>query len=498
MDLGKNGQSVVVRQLVKLPIIDRVKVVKDIMMSQLATIHSQVQAIHSVAKALLDNDSPLLESSITLVEAVQRTHLDVDRHSRELLDNMRQARREVEGQTRVLLDAVQRDHAEARQQERLLLETLRDSQESARDQIDGLLDAVRTSRTETAQQEQLLLDTLRRGQDNAQHQAHWLREAMNTLVAVSESVAQQGSQIGTAVSELQGLVAEERQLLREVLERSAAPRPAESPHDRVILLPSWPSPEEPEVGLMVHLYSCLPSRTAVDIGANVGNVSSRLLEAGFEVFAFEPHPTVFYQLSDRFSKDANFHCFPWAVGSSDDSRSLHIASETPGSTRYPDSTLYSSLITHSMPDGLAFTGSVTVTVRSLESLHHSEHVPAAIGLVKIDTEGFDLEVIRGMGTHRYSVVIVEYWDEATPFGASGAMNRLDDMIKEMRRRDYHWYIVFYRVWGKEAVSFYCNHERSVENAFGNVFFFRDYTAFAEALKWCSAVLPVTYQTYRAR
>jgi hypothetical protein len=96
------------------------------------------------------------------------------------------------------------------------------------------------------------------------------------------------------------------------------------------------------------------------------------------------------------------------------------------------------------------------------------------------------------------VVIVEYWDEATPFGASGAMNRLDDMVKEMRRRDYHWYIVFYRVWGTETVSFYCNHERSVENAFGNVFFFRDYTAFAEALKWCSAVLPVTYQTYRAR
>jgi hypothetical protein len=145
-----------------------------------------------------------------------------------------------------------------------------------------------------------------------------------------------------------------------------------------------------------------------------------------------------------------------------------------------------------MPDGLVFTSTVPVTVRSLASLHGSSHLPPDIGLVKIDTEGFDLEVIRGMGPQRYPVVVAEYWDEAMPFGGSNATNALDALVKEMKRRDYAWYIVFYRVWGQTGTSFYCNHDRSVAYAWGNVFFFREHAIFAEALKWCAAVLPVTY------
>jgi hypothetical protein len=46
----------------------------------------------------------------------------------------------------------------------------------------------------------------------------------------------------------------------------------------------------PESGLISFLYSYLPARSVVDVGAHVGDVLETLLTAGYEVYAFEPFP----------------------------------------------------------------------------------------------------------------------------------------------------------------------------------------------------------------
>jgi hypothetical protein len=79
-----------------------------------------------------------------------------------------------------------------------------------------------------------------------------------------------------------------------------------------------------------------------------------------------------------------------------------------------------------------------------------------------------------------------------PFGKAGAFNWLESLVREMRQRDYRWHIIIYRVWGKTDISFYCNQTKSVNNSWGNVFFFQDYQIFTQALQWCAAVLPPTY------
>ena len=250
----------------------------------------------------------------------------------------------------------------------------------------------------------------------------------------------------------------------------------------------------PETGLMAHLYSYLPSRKAVDIGANLGEVSECLLKAGYEVYAFEPYNPVFEKLKNRFNDNSNCHCYQFALGAKDETRELHIASDQTGDRVYQNSTLYNSLTKHSMPEDLIFTDTVLVEVRSLENLHQNNEIPDNIGIVKIDTEGFDLEVIRGMGEHCYPIVVAEFWDEKVPFGRSGANNKLSDLVKEMKPKNYHWHIVIYRVWGQDKTAFYANYSESVENYWGNVFFFQDYQSFSAALKWCHSVLPVTYFT----
>ncbi len=248
----------------------------------------------------------------------------------------------------------------------------------------------------------------------------------------------------------------------------------------------------PEIGLMSFLYSHLPGHKALDVGAHVGDVSEHLLRTGYEVFAFEPFPASYGALVERLKRYSGFHPHDFALGRIDAELPLHLAADLSGNRKYDNATAFNSLIPHSMPDDLPFSGAVLVPVRSLTSLHRDNVVPADISLVKIDTEGYDLEVVRGMGDHRYPVVAVEYWDTGIPFGKSGLLYTLGSMSEEMHRRGYAWSIVLYRIWGRNQTAFYCNHSRSVPQSWGNIFFFRDYEIFAHAQRWCAAVLPRTY------
>jgi FkbM family methyltransferase len=247
-----------------------------------------------------------------------------------------------------------------------------------------------------------------------------------------------------------------------------------------------------DIGLMLYLYSFLPNHRAIDIGANRGDISSRLLETGYEVYAFEPFPPVLAVLQERLGKNTNFHSFPFALGSANETRDLNLAVDQTEDKIYDDATFYSSLTRHSLAEGLIFSETIPVTVKTLASLHDSNEIPSDIGLVKIDTEGFDLEVIKGMGDFRYPVVVAEFWDPTFPFGRTGAMNYLKDMVRAMKERDYRWHIVVYRIWGSHDVSYYCNSDYSLDNSWGNVFFFQDYEVFNHALRWCSSVMPATY------
>jgi len=226
-----------------------------------------------------------------------------------------------------------------------------------------------------------------------------------------------------------------------------------------------------DIELMTYLYSYLPYRLAVDIGANRGDVSSRLLQAGYQVYAFEPFPPVIDKLKNRLGDHPNFQLFPLAIGSENQTQELHIATDETADNTYQDASFYNSLTKHSLSEGLVFNDTITVTVKTLASLHDAEELPKDIGLVKIDTEGFDLEVIKGMGNYRYPVVVAEFWDQNFPFGRSGAMNKLPDLVNAMKERDYHWHLVIYRIWGSSDVSYYCNSAYSLDNSWGNVFFF---------------------------
>ena len=255
---------------------------------------------------------------------------------------------------------------------------------------------------------------------------------------------------------------------------------------------------EPEEKLITFLYSFLPSRKAIDIGANRGDISESLLKAGYQVYAFEPYTPVFEQLCQRLQQNSDFQAYNIAIGSHDTTMDFHICSDQSEEQIFQNPSLYNTLFPHSMPPGLNFTETRQVQVRSLESLHQTGEISHDIGLVKIDTEGYDLEVIQGMGKAQYPVVVAEFWDKNHIFGQSGTLNRLDLLVEGMKKRDYHWYLVIARS-DKPSnydfnydIFFYGNYPETVDNSWGNVFFFREYEVFKQAFSWCSAFLPMAY------
>jgi FkbM family methyltransferase len=252
---------------------------------------------------------------------------------------------------------------------------------------------------------------------------------------------------------------------------------------------------EIETGLICYLYSYLPCRVALDVGANRGDVAERLLQAGYEVYAFEPFPPVLERLQQRLAYSPNFHAIPYPLGAVDETRDFHfsaVSADLKNLKRYDDITFYNSLLPHSLGEGLVFQESIPVTVRTLAGLHRSNQIPSQVGLVKIDTEGWDLDVIKGTEEYRYPVVMIAFWDPSFPSGHVGARNSLNEMVPVMRERGYSWHIVVYRISAEARISFYCNSMHSFKHSWGNVLFFRDHTVFLEALKWCNVTMSPTF------
>jgi FkbM family methyltransferase len=242
--------------------------------------------------------------------------------------------------------------------------------------------------------------------------------------------------------------------------------------------------DEPEIGLLAHLLPLLPNPVALDIGANTGRFAHELVEAGFEVFAFEPfsasHAALQRQAADSGGR---LHAFPFAVGAQDGAAQLLVATDISGTGKY-DTSLFHSTIRHPMLEDVDFTGAETVPMRALASLVADGTIPAAASLLKIDTEGADLEVIKGAGNIQIPLVLMEFWDREHPFGRGGHGD-LASTVREMRARGYPWHVVLHRVDETGERGYFANIRTPASKSWGNVLFFNDFKLFGAASAWCS-------------
>jgi len=141
--------------------------------------------------------------------------------------------------------------------------------------------------------------------------------------------------------------------------------------------------------LTQYLTSC-QNPTVFDVGANEGSYSTGICTANnnAQVFAFEPHPVTYKRLLAYTSRTKNITPINAACGSSVGQLILY---DYAGSTGTEHASLYAGVIEDIHK---STSDRHTVDVIDLDTFA-SDHGILLIHLLKIDTEGHELEVLKG-------------------------------------------------------------------------------------------------------
>lgn len=121
-----------------------------------------------------------------------------------------------------------------------------------------------------------------------------------------------------------------------------------------------------------------------DVGANKGRLTDEFLGLGARVVAVEPNPALAHALQRRYGREAVVE--QTALGSEPGSAQLHLGVHSGHST-------LSSEWMRSAPTADRWAGAVEVPVITLDSLIDRHGPP---DFVKVDVEGFELEVFTGL------------------------------------------------------------------------------------------------------
>jgi len=221
------------------------------------------------------------------------------------------------------------------------------------------------------------------------------------------------------------------------------------------------------VGLLCKLLAHLDRRTMIDVGAEQGSLVERMLQAGVDaLYAFEPHPDNANALRSRFARDPRTTIYEYAISDVDGSGELRISSGTDGAPL----SFGHTLLERDDTDEIAWRGTLPVMLRSLQSLLDAGEIPPSIGILKVDTEGHDLAVVRGMGALQADVVMVEHWSKL-PRGLGPCPWTIGEMRASLQDRGFtHFAFVVHR---GEFVTLKWDDGDVESGAMGNLVFLHD-------------------------
>lgn len=143
-----------------------------------------------------------------------------------------------------------------------------------------------------------------------------------------------------------------------------------------------------ELSYLRQLLKRLEIDCVLDVGANQGQFAAELREIGFggQIVSFEPISREFGVLQNRFRSDSKWQGFPYALGREDKQTSMNVFSNL---------TVMSSLLA---PVGKQKGIEVQeIEVRRLDGVLPDvlSKLPGARVFLKMDTQGYDLEVFEG-------------------------------------------------------------------------------------------------------
>jgi FkbM family methyltransferase len=146
-------------------------------------------------------------------------------------------------------------------------------------------------------------------------------------------------------------------------------------------------------------------KTVLDVGANSGQFAEfvhKILPQA-NIYSFEPLTNPFKKL-EMLKKEIPFlHCYQFAIGSENGEMDMHLNEFSPSSSLLSMTELHSSTFPYTKNSVLQ-----KVPVRTLDSLLSEFKLDKNI-LLKIDVQGFEMEVLKGSKEllDKISILIVE-------------------------------------------------------------------------------------------
>jgi len=157
----------------------------------------------------------------------------------------------------------------------------------------------------------------------------------------------------------------------------------------------------------------------IDVGAHLGTYTNLIIKnyEKCKVFMFEPQTRIFKTLKSRFLKQKNILAFNYAISSKNGLKKLYVNKHDLTST-FLRFNLKNSWLNYKAK---LFSSSVKemtkkieiVKTRTLKKIIEAKKIKK-IDLVKIDTEGHELEVLKGIGNKisKIKCILIEFHQDS--------------------------------------------------------------------------------------
>lgn len=184
-------------------------------------------------------------------------------------------------------------------------------------------------------------------------------------------------------------------------------------------------------GRLVRTLASHDVRAVLDIGANVGQYAVLTRSAGFggQIISCEPLSGAFAQLSQRAAKDEHWTALNTAVGAEPGTATINV-SENSFSSSIRDMT--EAHLTTAPQSRFIATEEVPVT--TVAALVEAHGLDPRHTLLKIDTQGFEDEVLRGAGDLVGQVAAIQL--ELSFVELYAGQRLFDDLVAAMATAGY--------------------------------------------------------------
>jgi len=171
--------------------------------------------------------------------------------------------------------------------------------------------------------------------------------------------------------------------------------------------------------------------TLFDIGANSGQYAKEMRKLGYagKIISFEPLETAYAALAQSASEDENWDAKNFALGHEDTKSVINIAGNSWSSS------ILTMLPKHeeNAPES-KYVGQQEIEVKTLDSIYNSLVTPGSKVMLKIDTQGFEKNVIDGGVNSLKDVIIIQLEMSLVPLYSDEML--FMDMINYLDERGF--------------------------------------------------------------